>query len=451
MKKNLINKFKQRFVLGQAVVFFVLMVAVVSCKDDNLLGIELQPDGQYDTLAFTDSFQVNAFTVPGVRQRSDEAQSYIGRLSTPEFGTTESALIFNLGFNAAYADASLSYADYTLDSVVLHMRPNRVYGEPSGNIPMEIFRLTQTVSADDDNYSDYAPDYNATSVGSWNMSFPRQFNVTDSVSVGAVNEVYQFIIKLDNSIGQELLDMLISVEGLNTSTFQSLFEGFIVKPGSGMDPSQIGAIYSLALRTGESGIRLYLSKDNKQEILKYPINASCARVNQFKHDYSGSLAETYLNEDSKREDLLFVQGLSGLKTQVEVPGLYNFGLKNKIAVAKAVLSFQLAPEQPSELSNSRQMFLLELDEDGTESLTPDYIYSRTRSGGVYDSDTNAYEFDVTRHVQRVLNEAQLESNINYGLRLHAQVPVLNGNDTAHNVISGLDNIVLKLYHTDLKN
>ena len=43
----------------------------------------------------------------------------------------------------------------------------------------------------------------------------------------------------------------------------------------------------------------------------------------------------------------------------------------------------------------------------------------------------AITFDITRHVQRIVDEAQYGRDVNYGLRLHAQVPVLNGNDTAH--------------------
>lgn len=445
----------QRFVQRQAVVVFVsLLIGFSGCKEDGLLGLEVQPEGQYDTLTMTDTFSVRAYTLVGERQRSDEAQSFIGRLQSPEFGTSESALILN--FAMITGNTAKELGSYSVDSVVLHLRPNQIYGTPTDAVPVEILRLNEIISSSEDYYSDFAPEVSATPIGNTILSYPRQIKATDTISVDGDPEPFQFRIPLDMEIGQELFD-LVNKNSANTADdtedFQSKFFGFMIRSNGTLAAEATGAIYSFALLTGESGIRVYITNDTsgKRDVIEFPVNSQCARINQYIHDYTGSLAETYLNSATKNDDLLFVQGLSGLRSEIQIPGLYDFGLSNKTAIAKATLNFTLSERQNQALGNSFRLYLLDLDADDTESLTLDYIYSPTRAGGKYDDETNGYEFDITRHVQRVVESAYTGQDVNYGLRLHAQVPVLNGNDTAHNIIQGLDNIVVKLYHTDLNN
>ncbi|MDA7744839.1 DUF4270 domain-containing protein [bacterium] len=446
------SKLIQRFVERQTVVVLILIsIGTIGCKDDGLLGLEVQPDGQYDTLTLTDTFSVRAFTLEGERQRSDEAQSYIGRLQSPEFGSTESALIVN--FSLITGNTVISLSGYSVDSVVLHLRPNQIYGVPQDEVPIDIFRVNEVLDVDGDYFSDFIPETQTMAIAEAILKYPRQLIPTDTINVDGEAEPFQFRIPLDIATGQELLNHLIDPVGPeDTEAFQNVFEGLMIKPTpGGLAAEATGAIYSMALLTGESGIRVYVSNDTERETLEFPINSKCARINQYQHDYQNSLAETYLNDSKDNDDLLFVQGLSGLRSEVHIPGLYNFGALNNTAIAKAILKFELSDKQNAFLGNSFQLFLLDLDADNLESLTLDYVYSPGRSGGRYDEESNGYEFDITRHVQRIVDAARSGEDVNYGLRLHAQVPVLNGNDTAHNIIQGLDNIAVKLYHTDLNN
>ena len=446
--RNLIKRFVER----QTVVVLILITLVaVSCNEGGLLGLEVQPDGQYDTITLTDSFSVRAFTLEGERQRSDEAQSYIGHLQSPEFGSTESALIVN--FSLITGNTVISLSGYSVDSVVLHLRPNQIYGVPQDEMPIDIFRVNEVLDVDVDYFSDFIPETETMAITQAVLKYPRQLKPTDTINVDGEAEPFQFRIPLDIATGQELLNHLIDSDGLeDTEAFQNVYEGLMIKPTpGGLAAEATGAIYSMALLTGESGIRVYVSNDTERETLKFPINSKCARINQYQHDYQNSLAETYLNDSKDNDDLLFVQGLSGLRSEVHIPGLYNFGALNNTAIAKAILKFELSDKQNAFLGNSFQLFLLDLDADNLESLTLDYVYSPGRSGGRYDEESNGYEFDITRHVQRIVDAARSGEDVNYGLRLHAQVPVLNGNDTAHNIIRGLDNIAVKLYHTDLNN
>ena len=437
----------RRFALWQAVVFCGLLL-VSSCRNDSLLGLELQPEGQFDSLQLTDTFSVRGFTVKGSRQRSDEAQSYFGAITSSQFGYSQSNLVFNLaGATGIFGD---SLVVSNPDAVVLQLRPNKIYGNPSSSIPLEVVQLDEPLQLADPYFSDTTFRVREKILGSTVLSRSSQIQPTDTSIVNGDTIPYVIRIPLSLDVGTEIMTNLGNPWN-DEESFQNGFNGLMLRIPENSSISQ-GAIYSFALLTGESMIMIYYTTpDGDKEVLEFPVSSTCSRINLFEHDYSGSLASSYLASSSKNEDILFVQGLSGLESEIQIPGLQSFGKTSLTAISKATLSFNLADEQPSEYSPSQRLYLLELDEDGSSTLTPDFIDNSARSGGFYSSANNGFSFDITRHVQRVVQSANEGGNINYGLRLRAQVPVLNGNDTSHNVIQGLDNIVLKVYHTDLNN
>ncbi|NCG29245.1 MAG: hypothetical protein GWP27_02115, partial [Bacteroidetes bacterium] len=91
----------------------------------------------------------------------------------------------------------------------------------------------------------------------------------------------------------------------------------------------------------------------------------------------------------------------------------------------------------------------ESNNDSAETLTLDYVFSTTRHGGFLVDDE--YVFDVTRQIQQALLDANAGNNSNYGFRLNAQVPIINGNVRDQNILKGSENIVLRIYYTDISN
>tara|TARA_B100000902_G_scaffold395601_1_gene454536 strand:- start:265 stop:1632 length:1368 start_codon:yes stop_codon:yes gene_type:complete len=454
IQAKLITELIKRFVLWQAVIFCSLFAVLASCRNDSLLGLELQPEGQFDTVQFLDSFTVQAFTIPGKSQRSDETQSYIGALQSYEFGYSISNLILNFDAETGLLSNTAGFNAIKIDSIVLQLRPIKIYGDATSEIPVEVLELNEPLTLLEEYFSDFEPDLKETILGSSVFKRPGQIKVTDSTIIESGVERERlplvFRIRLENSFGQYLMENLGGGGWTSLNQLQTNFGGLMIRIPEGAKVDA-GAVYSFALLTGESSILIYHTPADQQERLELPITSNCSRINQFSHDYSGSLVESYLNSSSNSQDLLFVQGMTGTKAQINIPGLQSFGQSQFSAIAKATLDFTLADEQPTFLGRSPRLFLLELEKDGTETLTPDFVESPSRANGIYSRLTNSYTFDVTQHVQRVTKAAQSGQNINYGLTLNAQVPVLNGNDTSHNVIQGVDNIMLKLYHTDLKN
>lgn len=446
------NHIQQRFALGRAVVFFgaILLITTVSCKKDRLLGLEVQPDGQFDPLEYVDSLRIKAFTIEGEPQRSDEAQIFIGKLNTPAFGISSSAL--SLNFTFVTGNTQLDFEGFQVDSVRLYLRPSTVYGESSISLPIEVLELDEYIRDDSAYYSDYAPAMKPEVMATTAWSLDDVNALTDSMRIDSVLEPFMLDIELPNELGNTLLELLSNPDAQDFNGFQEQFNGLHIRVPESEVPTEPGAIYSFGLLTGHSGIRVYLSSPdtNYRPVLRYPISSQCARFLKFSHDYTGSMAQPYL-DDSTKNDLIFVQGLAGMKSEIHIPELYEMGRERLLAVSKAVLEFKMSDQQPEAFGRSKKLYLLDLEADGEETLTLDYIYDQERAGGKYDDELNGYRFDITRYVQKVFSEARQDKDVNYGLRLHAQVPVLNGNDTSHNVIQGVDNIVLKLYQTDLND
>lgn len=445
------DRIVQRFANGRTVVFLLLLAfSATSCKDEQLLGLELQPAGEFDPVQYTDTLTVRAFTMEGEAQRSDEAQSYLGKIQSPLFGASESALILNFAIEAG--EFLSAPAAYHVDSVVLHLKPIYTYGQYGDPIPVEIYRLTQQVFSDSAYTSDFAPAIEISTVGNKTLHLSRELDVKDSILVEGTKEAFQFRIPIDDTVGTYLLEGM-TAEYANTEALQNYFKGLYIRVAETMDPSLAGVIFGFDLTAGESRLRVYATKDDlSRTIVDYGITSKTTRVNQFKVKHEGSVVGDYITAGSSKQDLIFVQGMTGARAEVSIPYLDEFGLHNPaIAVNKATLTFNLSEQQPSGFPNSTRLFLLDLEEGEVESLTLDYIYSSDRHGGSFDSDSKSYTFDITRHVQKVLSEAQNGNDINRALRLHAQVPVINGNDVSQNVLKGSGNIVLKLFYTDLND
>jgi len=146
--------------------------------------------------------------------------------------------------------------------------------------------------------------------------------------------------------------------------------------------------------------------------------------------------------------------MAGAKAFIDIPYLDEFALQTDAAISLATIAFTLDGAQPDYLEPSSLLYLLDYEvsfEDGDtiETLNLDYVFSTNRHDGNLDEENGTYTFDITRQVQKVIEAAQQGDDINLGFTLNAQVPVLNDNRVRQNIIQGSDNIVFKVFFTDI--
>jgi hypothetical protein len=164
-----------------------------------------------------------------------------------------------------------------------------------------------------------------------------------------------------------------------------------------------------------------------QDSLHYDfvINTLCPRFNTFDHNhYADALPEfrnQVLNHDTTQgKNLLYLQGLSGVKIKLHLPFIKNFG--SKLALNSALLVLKDF-ETDTTLAPPEQLTLVQEDSVGVMHTISDEAEGSAYFGGTFISSDRSYHFRVTRHIQQVLQGKNNNNNI-----------YLMVNNTASNVI-----------------
>lgn len=442
MKTTLI----QRFAFGQAVLFLFGLVILNSCKDDNLVGIEAQPNGEFDGLVNVDTFTVLTTTRKSDPISSLNYQTNLGRIINPEFGVTTSNLAFDFVIGSVSPPAD--YDNYTIDSVVLHLRPTGYYGNYDEGAEVEIFRLEQPLDLDAYT-SDFQPTTGANALTSFNLSLSSA--IIDSLPRITFNgdttreEAFSFRIPLPLKIGEEFKNWF------RDSDPDLAFNGLYLRV---KDDNTLGsgAIYQFSLLSPESRVRLYLTNyedtTQTQTVATFAIGSNANRVGVYQHDFSNSDAEAALSSAANSEEKVYLSGLSGTKGEVKIPALSTFADGRSLAVSKAELTIPVDTSQTDLFKSYSRIYFLDDDPDG-ESFTLDFLTSETRHNGAYDATTASYSFDITRSVQKIFDESNNGVDVNYGFTLNTEVPVENGNSRSQIVLMGAENAQLKIFYSDI--
>jgi hypothetical protein len=446
---------RQRFALWQAVLFFMLLVALSACNGDRLLGVEVQPEGALDPIQKIDSFTVEARTVLlDEPQNSTRAESFIGTINNDVFGRSSASLYLNFVLESENVTLDLSPEEYVVDDLTLTLNADVAYGTPSESQQFRIKVLDEDLILDSTYNSSKSFRTDDNPVGTTFFSFTDQSQMNSLTN----DDSYAGIqISLDKDLGEFLLQG-IGREYSTSSQFQEYFKGLFIENSS---PSsvQTGAIYNL--NTTGSRIELTLNfhpanndSADARESLTYVTTLSTTRVNHFDHDRTGALVEGSINDPEKGRELLFAQGISGVRSELFFPYLNTFAQSNDIAISLARIKVKTSDMQPSGVPFAPKLYLLDFEIDRAsgdtlETLNSDYTFSTSRHGGELSEDETEYVFDVTRQIQKIIESAQSGGNANLGFTLNAQVPVLNGNVAFQSVLQGSDNIVLEIFYTDI--
>lgn len=446
MKNTLKITLTQRFAFWQAVLFLVGIASFSSCKDDNLVGIEAQPSGEFDDLASADTFTVLTTTRISDPIASLNNQSYIGTINNTEFGTTTSNMAFD--FVIGSVSPPSDYDNYSIDSVVLHLRPTGYYGNFDEGAEVEIFRLEEPLDLDAYT-SDFEPIIGANALASFNLSLSS--GVIDSLPRITFNgdttreEAFSYRIPLPVKIGEEFKNWF------KDSDPDLAFNGLYlrVKDENGTLP---GAIYQFSLLSPESRLRLYLTNyedtTQTQTVATFAIGSNVKRVGVYRHDFTDSDAEAALNSSDVSDQKVYLSGLSGTKGEVKIPGLSTYADGRSLAVARAVLTIPVDTSQTDLFKSYGRIYFLDDDPEG-ESFTLDFITNRNRHNGVFDATTGDYSFDITRSVQKIFDQSNSGVDVNYGFTLNTEVPVENGNSLSQIVLMGSDSAQLEIYYSDI--
>ena len=141
--------------------------------------------------------------------------------------------------------------------------------------------------------------------------------------------------------------------------------------------------------------------------------------------------ESQLKEPNKNYNTTYVQALNGVKTKIEIPYLLNLVQsgshgENNVGINNATLRLYVGDNTNANYFAPPRMNLFQPISRSSDRnrLVEDALASPTKFGGVFNDKGRYYQFDITRHLQNVLNDKAFEGKDN-NLGLYFAVPTDN--------------------------
>ena len=391
---------------------FVLVNILVACNSEqNDLGLGILPDEDLinvRNISVSDKIASYTFNENGITSNKG-ATNLLGTLNDPVFGKTTA--------NYATQFRLTSFPDFgtnpVVDSVRLYLFYRNIYGDTITTQHVKVYEMETYLDPD----AEYTQDIDLKSMAS---DIPlAEFDYTPKVELDSATQDtnYQLLtIPLDNTLGEKLIGA-DSLDMINNDVFLQYFKGLLLESADVTGEGSLVTLHTASSSTFQgSALLVYYNNDENTILLEddedpdtlsqaYLITQYSLRVNEFKHDYTGAPFLDNLDQEEEESDLIYVQPTGGLKSRITVSGLESWKDSVNMGINKAEIIFHV-DTTASDIRNypppSQLMFTF-VAPDGEEYRPIDYFFNPTFYGGVLDTSDYTYTFNITQHVQRIID------------------------------------------------
>lgn len=307
-----------------ALVFLVALFP--ACNEPTEIGIDVYPDPfsiKQDTLV------VQSITVRENELASSSSSVYgVGDMNDPAYGKT--TIGFYTQLNLGQSDVDFGDSPI-LDSAVLALDYQTVYGEETPNIKFQVFEVSSDLIMDSLYLSNQDIGYYPIPVGQLN----EIVNIEDSVALDGVNVLPHVRIPLEPFFGQRLLDQSGTSNLENNEFFVNYMKGLLITADSSSTANDGGVVF-FDLNSLLSKMTLYYHNAEEDSLsFDFFVGSTSVNFNNFEHNYSGSLVEAAINDPNPdNHQIVYIQSAAGVKARVSIPELEDY---QNIAVTKATL------------------------------------------------------------------------------------------------------------------
>lgn len=315
-----------------------------------------------------------------------------------------------------------------VDSVILSLSYQGVYGDTNSTSRLRIFEISQQAGFTDTTLFRYDhPDFAVSplELGSKTYSLKR---LKDTVTVIRRRDTTKLVnvlrIPLNNAFGVRLTnyDTSATANGgyRSDSLFKKLFRGFAIKA----DPLGNGLTYINPTDANTKLIVYYRVRKNGSLDTTFTefFHSKTTQANLVKRTPGGDWA-TYLANNQTRDDKVFIASTPGSYATINIPGLDT--LSNVIVHKAELILTPLPTPQQSAFVFPQRLLLDRVNTRGDTALTFDldmgirdnygsFAYDNGRFGGNLLGDST-YRFDITRYVQKIVTN----DSSNFKLRVYA--------------------------------
>jgi hypothetical protein len=409
-------------------ILLAIVVFTPACKDPELIGLEVLPEGEGYPVAWVDTFTVTVSTIAEDSIITSGLTSYlIGEMNDPDFGISKSELFTQ--FRLPSTNVSFPNAPQ-IDSIVLNLAYAGSYGtvnKLSGFQRLGVYRLEDDINDTITYYSNVTHNYNTVPLAQIGFRPDLISNVVTNDDTIPPS----LRIRLDPGFGQEILNST-STTLADNAAFVAAFKGLAIIPeNSGLAPGQ-GAILYFNMVSSVTRVELYYT-DTAPKSLFLPVDVSSATHTRFTHEYPSSIT-SILGDTAAGKNQLYMQAMAGLKVKVEIPYLNNLRNLGTVAINRAELVIPLADNDFSRYVPPISLQATGVDSANNSRFLIDFFEITGHYGGDYRSTTKDYVFNVARHLQSILNNPITEPDyglfiLNSGNAVNARRGIFNG--TAH--------------------
>ncbi len=307
----------------------------------------------------------------------------------------------------------------TLDSVVLILEytSNIAYsGNLNTPLSFNLYELTEDMNSSK-TMSNQTYSYNPTVIGSFN-TLPV---LSDSLQINELGNNVKIKpsirVKLNSTFANKLFNAS-SNDLSSQENFLQFFKGIAIVPSVAPNTND-GNIIAFNLRYNSlTKLRIYYNGNQQSDFV---VNNDCYVLNNF--DVSNQSSEITNQKNSTRNcDTTYVQSMTGAKTKIEFPDLYSFIPAGKtISITKAELIIRpLSGSYNSTFALPKRLLILQPNETtGANQAILDL--AEPFFDGNYNSNTNSYNFNITRHIQS-LYKSKFQNNLDINRGLYVIIP-----------------------------
>jgi hypothetical protein len=220
----------------------------------------------------------------------------------------------------------------------------------------------------------------------------------------------------DKLINPTLTDTTIM---LNQANFLKHFYGIHVSTPTTFDTYKKGMYYFNYLGTNSKMVVYY--KNDEQEIdtvsllYTYVFSDVSARFNHFEHNFDAAdpdIKVKFNPRGSEQDSVFFVNGFGGAKGVLVLDDIANWIDSMPVAINRAELRIEL--EEHSHLPTDSilsNLFIYQIKDNVSQNIL-DYQINGDSHGGAYSRSKKYYSFNITYHLQSLLNDPE-SSNVLY--------------------------------------
>jgi hypothetical protein len=410
------NKITSIFLMRKAIflsaIFFLTLL--FSCKKDG----ELTPDFDNDNLSinFTDTFSLVTSVVEEDSIRTDlSIYNILGLYHDPIFGPVSSSIYANVALSGTNTDFG---AGVSIDSVVLTLDYQGLYGDTSSLLSINVYELNAPLDEATDYYSNMYSSSQSVLLGS-STFLP---NIVDSVWTAVDSTMHKPHLRIKLIDPTFITNLENGSPYIDDAAFSSVFKGlYITNTDSSIYtttiPSNTGALAYFNLNSSLSTVTVYYNNsasDSLQESFK--INSETVKYCRFAHNYANTDVIKHIAPVDPSHDptVSYVSAMAGVKTKIEIPNIKELAQNGNIIINKAELVITIENPVVTEgdfNSPLPSLALVGINSNFESVFLPDYYEGPDYFGGVLNTTYKTYRFNIARHIHQLAYSTEIDNGM----------------------------------------